>query len=78
MLTFTSTEAAARAVHLASSFLGSEKSNETEVLLHDILCYLSWYLEAKTVPTQCNYLGYAKELIGELYDSTCEESANAN
>ena len=79
MPAITSNVAAAKALRLAAAFLYSEESNETEVLIHDILCYLSWYLEAETVLSQRNHLGYAKELIGELYTpySNCECDHNS-
>ena len=73
MPNITSSAVAAKALRLAAAFLYSEEFNETEVLIHDILCYLSWYLEAETPPAQRNHLGYAKELIGELYDSLSSE-----
>ena len=41
MPAITSNVAAAKALRLAAAFLYSEESNETEVLIHDILCYLS-------------------------------------
>lgn len=76
MPNLTSSAVAAKALRLAADFLYSEESNETEVLIHDILYYLSWYLDAETVPAQRGRLYYAKELIGELYDSICKESGD--
>ena len=73
MTTITTHAAAAKTLRLAANLLYSQESSANEVLLHDILCYLSWYLEAETPPAQRNHLGYAKELIGELYDSLSSE-----
>ena len=79
MTTITTHAATAKTLRLAANFLYSDESSANEVLLHDILCYLSWYLEADTVLSQRNHLGYTKELIGELYAaySNCECDHNS-
>lgn len=73
MPTITIHSAAAKTLRLAANLLYSQESHANDVLIHDILCYLSWYLEAETVSLQRNNLHFAKELTGELYDSICEE-----
>ena len=79
MTTITTHAATAKTLRLAANFLYTEESSAKDMLFYDMLCYLSWYLEADTVSSQRNHLGYAKELIGELYTpySNCECDHNS-